>query len=73
MADSRWRPKQDNRPSPSTNTAPSTRTAEAKSFLGERQIRNGAFVTCRHYLSNNERYELKTQLDDIGSRTDKHW
>ncbi|XP_072394036.1 slowpoke-binding protein isoform X2 [Diabrotica undecimpunctata] len=42
-------------------------------FRGERQIRNGAFITCRNNLENNERYELKTQLDDIGSRADKHW
>ncbi|KAJ8946809.1 hypothetical protein NQ314_008794, partial [Rhamnusium bicolor] len=42
-------------------------------FKGEKQIRNGAFMTCKHYLTNNERYELKTQLDDIGSRADKHW
>ncbi|XP_019868713.1 slowpoke-binding protein isoform X2 [Aethina tumida] len=39
----------------------------------EQQIKNGAFMTCKHYLQNNERYELKTQLGDIGTRNDKHW
>ncbi|CAH0564179.1 unnamed protein product [Brassicogethes aeneus] len=39
----------------------------------EVQIRNGAFMTCKQYLANNERYELKTQLGDIGTRPDKHW
>ncbi|CAG9856715.1 unnamed protein product [Phyllotreta striolata] len=34
-------------------------------FKIERQIRNGAFVACRNNLENNDRYELKTQLDDI--------
>ncbi|XP_057654084.1 slowpoke-binding protein isoform X2 [Diorhabda carinulata] len=42
-------------------------------FREERQIRNGAFITCRNNLENNDRYELKTQLDIIGSRPDKHW
>ncbi|XP_044252578.1 slowpoke-binding protein isoform X2 [Tribolium madens] len=42
-------------------------------FRAEQQIRNGVFMACKHYLSNNDRYELKTQLGEIGSRTDKHW
>ncbi|XP_074027610.1 slowpoke binding protein isoform X3 [Leptinotarsa decemlineata] len=45
----------------------------SEKFKGEKQIRNGAFMTCKQYLENNERYELKTQLDDIGSRADKYW
>lgn len=39
----------------------------------ENQIRNGAFSACRQYLAENERYQFRTQLGDIGSRTDKHW
>ncbi|CAH1116176.1 unnamed protein product, partial [Phaedon cochleariae] len=39
----------------------------------ERQIRNGAFMSCKQNLEDNERYELKTQLEDIGSRPEKHW
>ncbi|KAG5885642.1 hypothetical protein JTB14_012071 [Gonioctena quinquepunctata] len=42
-------------------------------FKGEKQIRNGAFMICKQHLESNERYELKTQLDDIGSKPDKHW
>lgn len=39
----------------------------------ERQLKNGVYFACRNYLANNERYELKEQLAEIGSRTDKHW
>ncbi|XP_063916667.1 slowpoke-binding protein isoform X2 [Zophobas morio] len=42
-------------------------------FRAEQQIRDGVFMACKHYLSNNDRYELKVQLGEIGSRTDKHW
>lgn len=30
-------------------------------------------MTCKHYLTDNNRYELKTQLDEIGLRSEKHW
>lgn len=39
----------------------------------DKQIIDGKFSVCRHYLRNNDRYEFKTQLGDIGSRTNKHW
>ncbi|CAH1993719.1 unnamed protein product [Acanthoscelides obtectus] len=39
----------------------------------EKQIRNGVYLVCKQHLENNDRYELKSQLEDIGSRNDKHW
>lgn len=36
-------------------------------------VRDGAFTTCKSYLSTNERYELKSHLEAIGSRSEKHW
>ncbi|KAK9888103.1 hypothetical protein WA026_000378 [Henosepilachna vigintioctopunctata] len=39
----------------------------------EKQVRSGAFLACKQYLANNNRYELSNQLCDIGSRVDRHW
>ncbi|KAF5270597.1 hypothetical protein FQA39_LY01335 [Lamprigera yunnana] len=37
------------------------------------EMYDGAFIACRQFLSGSTRYELKTQLERIGSRGNKHW
>ncbi|KAK4874069.1 hypothetical protein RN001_013429 [Aquatica leii] len=37
------------------------------------EMYDGAFIACRQFLSGSTRYELKTQLERIGSRSNKHW
>lgn len=37
------------------------------------EVRDGAFNTCKNYLSNTDRYELKTHLANVGWRADKQW
>ncbi|XP_071052166.1 slowpoke-binding protein isoform X2 [Onthophagus taurus] len=39
----------------------------------ERELRDGMYTTCSQYLGNHDRYELRTHLGNIGSRSDKHW
>lgn len=40
----------------------------------ERAARDRAFSACREWLINTGgRYEIISHLDDIGSRTNKHW
>lgn len=40
----------------------------------ERAARERAFTACREWLLNSGgRYEILAHLDDIGSRTSKHW
>lgn len=35
--------------------------------------RNLALINCQHYLQNSLRYVFIQQLNDLGSRIDKHW
>ncbi|XP_023234405.1 slowpoke-binding protein-like isoform X4 [Centruroides sculpturatus] len=35
--------------------------------------RNLALINCQHYLQNSLRYVFIQQLNDLGSRVDKHW
>ncbi|XP_066255796.1 slowpoke-binding protein isoform X2 [Euwallacea similis] len=42
-------------------------------FKAESKIRSGAFLVCKRNLDNNDRYELISQLGDIGFRADKNW
>lgn len=42
-------------------------------FKGENRIRNGGYLACKRNLDDNERYELRSQLGDIGYRPDKNW
>lgn len=39
----------------------------------ERKARERAQSICSHYLKSNPRYALLHQLNDVGSRVDKHW
>lgn len=42
-------------------------------FRAESKVRNDAFLACKRNLDNNTRYELLSQLSEIGSRSDKNW
>ncbi|XP_044758516.1 slowpoke-binding protein isoform X3 [Coccinella septempunctata] len=39
----------------------------------EKQAKSGAFLALKQYLADNDRYELNSQLCNIGSRVDRHW
>ncbi|ERL90137.1 hypothetical protein D910_07491, partial [Dendroctonus ponderosae] len=42
-------------------------------FRGENKIRNNALLACKKKFIDNERYDLISQLGDIGFRSDKNW
>ncbi|XP_050297671.1 slowpoke-binding protein isoform X2 [Anthonomus grandis grandis] len=42
-------------------------------FRGENKIKNDSYLACKRNLDDNERYELRGQLGDIGYRVDKNW
>lgn len=42
-------------------------------FKSENRIRSGAYLSCKRNLDHNERYELISQLGEIGFRADKNW
>ncbi|KAB0793093.1 hypothetical protein PPYR_12713 [Photinus pyralis] len=39
----------------------------------ETEMYDGAFMACRQFLSGHPRFELRAQLERIGSRANKHW